>query len=343
MLPMDGLVRLSRRISRQRSMRLGVVTLFGLCGVACSVYALALGASVTTMAALQVLILLSGVATYFAPTDRMDARWFHVLPVLIGVETMLAMFVLAPHGGAVAAVVALNGPLVCFVMESKTEVRAHLTFSSLCLCLPVLAGATDEESTIIVFTVIAVMWTTGLGVGHVWRYAEDQAAQLAQLARHDPLTGLANRRSLEDQMSYELTRHLRTGRPLSVLVLDLNEFKSVNDRLGHQAGDDLLRAAAQSLADIAREQDTVARQGGDEFCILLPEAGPREAERAIETVKAALARVDVHGRPLQAAVGRATFPGDGLSAQDLLACADTRQRADKPGGRDETAIREAVA
>lgn len=324
-------------------MRLGVVALFGLCGVGCSLLALLLDASLMTMAAVQALILLSGVVAFFAPTDRMDARWFHVLPVLIGLETMLAMFVLAPHGGAVAAIVALNGPLVCFVMESRTEIRAHLVLSSVLLCVPVVAGATDEESTIIVLTVIAVMWTTGLGVGHVWRYAEDQAAQLAQLARHDPLTGLANRRSLEDQMSYELTRHLRTGRPLSVLVLDLNGFKAINDRLGHQAGDDLLRAAAQALGGLAREQDTVARQGGDEFCVLLPESGPREAERMVATIKAALAEVDADGRPLHAAVGRATFPGDGLGAEDLLACADARQRADKPAGRAEVPAREAVA
>lgn len=342
---MERPVRLSRRISRQRSMRLGVVALFGVCGVACSFIALLLGASLIAMGVVQVAILASGVLTFFAPTDRMDARWFHLLPVLVAVEAMLVMFVLAPNGGAVAVIVALNGPLVCFVMERRWEIRSHLLFSTLALLLPVVAGATDQESTVIVLCVIAVMWTVGLGVGYVWRYAEDQAAQLAQLARHDPLTGLANRRSLEDQMAYELTRHVRNGRPLSVLVLDLNGFKAINDTLGHQAGDELLRAAAAALNGAAREQDTVARQGGDEFCVLLPESGPREAERLVSIVKTALAGVDAGGHPLRAAVGRATFPGDGLGAEDLLACADARQREDKPriSRRDQVGTREAVA
>lgn len=326
-------------------MRLGVVALFGVCGVACPFIALLLDVSPVAIAPAQALILLSGVVAFFAPTDRMDARWFHVLPVLIAVEAMLVMLVLSPNGGAVAVIVALNGPLVCFVMERRSEIRAHLLVSTAALLVPVLAGATDQESTIIVVTVIAVMWTVGLGVGHVWRHAEVQAAQLAQLARRDALTGLANRRSLEDQMAYELTRHLRNGRPLSVLVLDLNGFKAVNDTVGHQAGDDLLRAAAAALNDVTREQDTVARQGGDEFCLLLPESGPREAERLVSTVKAALARIDAGGHPLRAAVGRATFPGDGLGAEDLLGCADARQREDKPriGRRPEVATPEAVA
>ncbi|MCB0866548.1 MAG: diguanylate cyclase [Solirubrobacterales bacterium] len=97
---------------------------------------------------------------------------------------------------------------------------------------------------------------------------------LARLARTDPLTGLLNRRSWDEILASEVTRAGRTGRPFAVLMIDVDDLKSVNDRGGHPAGDRLLKAAASAFRAVLREGDNVARLGGDEFGVLLPECDP---------------------------------------------------------------------
>jgi diguanylate cyclase (GGDEF)-like protein len=102
---------------------------------------------------------------------------------------------------------------------------------------------------------------------------EELLAEVARLARTDPLTGLANRRAWQDQLRREMSRAARTGGPLSVVVLDLDGFKAFNDRSGHGAGDSLLVEAATLWSLQIREMDLIARHGGDEFVVLLPDAG----------------------------------------------------------------------
>src|SRR5215213_357932 len=102
---------------------------------------------------------------------------------------------------------------------------------------------------------------------------------LRLLSQQDPLTGLANRRLLHDRLNYEISRHRRHSRRFSVLALDLDGFKGVNDKFGHAAGDEILREIARALEKAVRDQDTVARMGGDEFCVLSPEIGWEDAER----------------------------------------------------------------
>src|SRR6185312_6159583 len=97
------------------------------------------------------------------------------------------------------------------------------------------------------------------------------------LARIDALTGVANGRTFYDLARVELCRFQRTGRPFTVAYLDLDNFKQVNDRLGHPAGDDLLRRVAQVLRDNTRVLDVPARLGGDEFALLLPETDAEDA------------------------------------------------------------------
>jgi diguanylate cyclase (GGDEF)-like protein len=119
-----------------------------------------------------------------------------------------------------------------------------------------------------------------------------QAAQLHEASATDALTGGYNRRHMEEALASELTRSARFGRPLSVIMFDLDNFKAVNDTLGHAAGDDVLRVIHDAAQEALREVDTIARFGGDEFLILLPEtdtpAGRGVAQRLRTSTNAAL-------------------------------------------------------
>jgi diguanylate cyclase (GGDEF)-like protein len=145
--------------------------------------------------------------------------------------------------------------------------------------------------------------------------------EMVRLAEHDPLTGLGNRRAFDRAMN-ELQA---AGEPGAVIVLDLDNFKQVNDRLGHQRGDEVLRAVARSLWRGVRESDVVARLGGDEFGIVLQRADTERAERVAADLRAgvieACASLPLR-KPVDASVGVAPLgeaPGD---ATELLARAD---------------------
>jgi len=112
-------------------------------------------------------------------------------------------------------------------------------------------------------------------------------------AHHDSLTGLPNRLVLEDRLQAAINRARRTGSPVSVLFIDLDDFKLVNDRDGHASGDELLVAAAATLRGVLRMDDTVARIGGDEFVILLENTSRDYAVRVAERISEALAELSI--------------------------------------------------
>jgi diguanylate cyclase (GGDEF)-like protein/PAS domain S-box-containing protein len=147
-------------------------------------------------------------------------------------------------------------------------------------------------------------------------------------ADHDPLTGLANRRSLERTLEAALARATSRGRSVGLLMLDLDGFKAVNDRHGHAAGDEVLREVARRLRRCVRERDLVARLGGDEFVVVLTDLGA--IPDSVERVEAALAEPFAGTDTLlRAAVGVAVFPGDGATVAELLAAADRQMYAAK--------------
>jgi diguanylate cyclase (GGDEF)-like protein len=155
---------------------------------------------------------------------------------------------------------------------------------------------------------------------------ERQRGELATISRSDPLTGALNRRGFTERFAAELADHVRhDGRPLGLIVIDLDDFKRVNDTRGHAAGDDLLCDVARTLATDLRPSDVLGRLGGDEFAVLLPEAGPGELRAAAERLEQRL------GRIAAASIGLAALPVDGLNAEDLHRAADadlyrTKQR-----------------
>jgi len=167
--------------------------------------------------------------------------------------------------------------------------------------------------------------------------AHEREAQLVFRAHHDALTGLPNRVLLSERLQQELAHARRADSQLALLFLDLDRFKSVNDILGHDGGDQLLREAAERLGACVRECDTVARLGGDEFVVLLTDlSSPQQAAKLAGQVLSKLSQ------PFQiannecfvgASIGIAVFPADGAMAEELLKHADMAMYRAKAAGR----------
>jgi diguanylate cyclase (GGDEF)-like protein/PAS domain S-box-containing protein len=160
--------------------------------------------------------------------------------------------------------------------------------------------------------------------------------ELRRRAFHDALTGLANRALFEDRLAQALARARRQGQPVAVLFLDLDDFKTINDSLGHSSGDELLRAVATRIADVARITDTAARLGGDEFAVLLELADDKKnAELVARRLLEGLAPPIVVGeRELRvgASIGVAVSNG-ALTVDEILRNADTAMYAAKDAGK----------
>lgn len=166
----------------------------------------------------------------------------------------------------------------------------------------------------------------------------DQAkASLEQVAHFDPLTELLNRRGFNRVFAATLEEHAVTGRTLAVMFLDVDHFKRINDSLGHDAGDELLRVVAQRIRGALRERDIIARFGGDEFCVVASldsSADPRAlAARMLEQMKEP---ISLAGRRIvmTSSVGISLFPQDGSSAEELLKHADLALYQSKGSGRN---------
>jgi diguanylate cyclase (GGDEF)-like protein len=166
--------------------------------------------------------------------------------------------------------------------------------------------------------------------------------QISHVAWHDALTGLPNRRLLEDRVEQEMVRGRRVGESACLFFVDLDRFKAVNDTMGHSAGDELIRQVAARLVDTVRRQDTVARLGGDEFAVLLPglaEAGPVQqlAQRCLEAISTPY---EILGREVRtsASIGIAITPEHGQSYGELLTKADEAMYRSKARGRNTCAM-----
>src|SRR5262249_21739483 len=147
------------------------------------------------------------------------------------------------------------------------------------------------------------------------------------LATIDALTALPNRLYFKDQLERQLVQSRREPEQFALLFIDLDNFKSINDTLGHAAGDEVLQQTAKRLRQCARETDTVARFGGDEFTIILPRIRSARGPELVaeEVLKALAAPFTVAGNEhfLNASIGIALYPADGTSADELLRNADT--------------------
>ena len=286
----------------------------------------------------------SGLVCLLLPWDRFAERWFHALPPVAALEVAVTMWGVAPHGRAYMWFLVFIVVFAGYAFESRQAVTLHVLFASTVLAVPIVTTSQDELANVVAESLVAlpILVVAAGVVVHLRERLTAAITAVGEEARLDALTGAGNYRLLDERLRYELLRHKRTGRPLSIVVLDLDNFKAVNDVLGHLAGDQLLREVAATLRATVREQDTVVRQGGDEFCILAPETSGDEAEMLVGRVKHALRGLVAVGEPLSTSAGCATFPADASSPELLLAQADLEQRRDKAAGRGGRATLRAV-
>jgi diguanylate cyclase (GGDEF)-like protein/PAS domain S-box-containing protein len=182
--------------------------------------------------------------------------------------------------------------------------------------------------------------TGAVMVFHDVSTARAQAARMAHLAHHDPLTDLPNRILLSERLDQAITLAQRHNKTLALLYLDLDRFKHVNDSLGHAVGDHLLKAVARRLVECVRASDTVSRQGGDEFVVLLSELGHVEdatacAEKILQAIQLPylIEADEIH---TTASIGIAVYPTDGNAPEALLQNSDLAMYEAKERGRNNS-------
>lgn len=171
-----------------------------------------------------------------------------------------------------------------------------------------------------------------------------QSLRLRISSTHDALTGLSNRAYFDERLQEELVRAARHGRPLTVALVDIDHFKEVNDRLGHDAGDHALKGIAKLFKGAMRSSDLVARWGGEEFAIVMTETSRQDAFRKIDWLRATVAAHPLslpNGETIALTVsaGLASYPDDGSDSRELFVAADVNLLDAKRNGRDRVVMR----
>jgi diguanylate cyclase (GGDEF)-like protein len=273
-------------------------------------------------------------------------------PITMGIARMTLLsdtvaigVVMILTGGADSPAVLIWGPNVA-VAAIWLGVRASLPVIGTAIAFLVTVGITDPGITLhlseLEYAVFAAFMLS-LIVAHGGVVAARQRSALGVLAaaeeeaRQDALTGLSNRRAFEEELPREIDRAQRYGHRLSLLMIDLDDFKAVNDTKGHQTGDAVLIAVAQQLFREQRRSDMVVRLGGEEFVMVLPETDPAAAVSIAERVrKRILESPECEGTTIS--IGVASFPTSAKTERALIRAADHALYAAKHRGKNQTVM-----
>ena len=257
-------------------------------------------------------------------TSHRDLLWFEALVIFTGLLMAAGGFVVWDLASAVAR-----------TAEMVTEAQRVETFS---------AVRHDEVGTLM-NSFSRMLATIEDQAGEVHRFAqrferayanlEETNARLQEASFKDEVTGLYNRRFFSVRLEEEVARYRRFGHPVSVVLLDLDGFKALNDDLGHAAGDEALRVVGEALLGHSRGINVISRYGGDEFAVLLVETPKDGAERYAQRIRAAIAaHAFAHGRRVTASFGVAALPEDIGPAGDLVRAADEALYDAKRAGKN---------
>jgi diguanylate cyclase (GGDEF)-like protein len=186
--------------------------------------------------------------------------------------------------------------------------------------------------------------TFAMRLDAAYKELESTNSRLKEQSFKDEVTGLYNRRFFTVRLEEEISRHRRFNHPVSIVLLDLDGFKAVNDELGHAIGDDTLRDVGQILMKHSRGINVVSRYGGDEFAVLLVETSKAGARLYAERIREVIAKFPfAHGKPITGSFGVASLPEDDVaSAEDIFKLADEALYAAKRAGKNRVAASESI-
>jgi diguanylate cyclase (GGDEF)-like protein len=271
-----------------------------------------------------VLVALFGCATALVPwlagLERvLDERWAAVTWLAWSLSIVAANAVgVALDGGAHSPLIVIFAlPLMFSALSYPRRIALVVCTADLLACLGALLVSSHGGAGFTGLVLWVLAGAAGLCIWQVSRQ-ERQESRLAELSRTDSLTGVLNRRAFVERLQGSVAEYERHQTPFGLLVLDLNEFKLVNDRLGHLAGDEVLQWTARVAAETLRPTDALARLGGDEFAVLLGDVSREE----IALVHGRLIKALAERAP--ATVGHASCPEDGADGDVLYRLADAR-------------------
>ncbi len=272
--------------------------------------------------------------------DALQGRWLGAIVVAI-----VCILVLAALGqpafvffaGPAMLLLAFNTRLFTFSCVSIVTAAALVAITALGMGPFLTPEPSETNLRLTVFTFSIALVALGVGLQRQELHqSESSNREWQDAAQQDVLTGLGNRRAFMPLLEQEHQRALRTGRAYTLVALDLDHFKRVNDTFGHATGDEALKAFADLMLLQCRVVDSVARIGGEEFVILLPECSTQDAVAVLERLRVAQenAHVMSGGKKTTVSMGVAGFRGDALSATEILALADQSLYAAKASGRN---------
>jgi len=267
----------------------------------------------------------------------------HAALLCVPVFTALGMVAFQPHSVVPVAAAMFAAPFTAGRLIDRRQLLAHYVATTLILLAPTLLLDVDTTTRLAMLTMMPAVWVLAAGAVVVLEAAERQSEELSRIGRRDPLTGIGNRRLLWETLESELPMHRDGGTELSVVTMDLNGFKRLNDTVGHDAGDQLLGRVASILDREIGRQGTVVRQGGDEFCIVLPTSSLHEgamiAQRVLQVCRddaEACAGVDI---PIAVSIGVAEWTCEiGAFPDRLVAQADRALYVAKKDGKNGYAL-----
>jgi diguanylate cyclase (GGDEF)-like protein len=276
-------------------------------------------------AATTVLCLALAVAMAFVPWQRLGQGW-QVAPPIVGVAVIAAAIQNMEDGRAVYDGFYLYVALAASYFLPGRHLRFVITAIAVASAVPLLGDA-RAESVVRWAYVAAGTATMALVLRSARKQVREYASQVRRLALVDQLTGALNRRGFEARANAELSRARRHEQEVTLIYLDLDGFKRVNDNLGHAAGDVVLRRAAISMGATLRGEDVLARVGGDEFVALLGLVSTEHAASVADRLVGAIRRVAIQDQGsahVGATTACATYPHDGQTLDELMRAADGR-------------------
>lgn len=272
-----------------------------------------------------------------------------VTGLLVALQAGQTSGILLHHGNRETRVPARFTGTVIGIFSLLTVIRCIATGVGL------LSNPAINQNAMVVMFTIYIASALGVGFGLFWMSTTVLTSGLEQMASTDPLTRIYNRRVFLMWCDRELERSQRSDGPFSILMIDLDRFKAINDRYGHATGDEALCAAVEKMQDSVRGIDVLGRWGGEEFSVLLPHASAEAALLVAERVRASIARILLPARETRldealetvrvtASVGVATYQGAGDSVQGMVQRADSCLYRAKATGRNRVvAISDATA